>query len=126
MANQFRCAYATDKYEETVEFYHHGLGLEIAESWDRSTSDKGTLFTAATGIIEVVKRSLDESHGEWVNHQPQGFTIVVEAEDVDRFYKQISGRGINITEGLTNQKWGHRSFRVSDPNGVSLYFFSEI
>jgi len=126
MAKQFRCAYATDKYEATAEFYRDGLGLEIVESWDRSTSDKGTLFKAESGIIEVVKRSTDESHGEWENHQPQGFTIVIETDDVDQLYKEISERGLNITDGLTNQKWGHRSFRVSDPNGVSLYFFSEI
>jgi uncharacterized glyoxalase superfamily protein PhnB len=126
MANQFRCAYATNEYEATVEFYREGLELAIAESWDRSDSDKGTLFKAASGIIEVVKRSPDESHGEWEKHRPQGFTIVVETDDVDELYERLSGRELNITEGLTNQKWGHRSFRVSDPNGVSLYFFSEI
>jgi uncharacterized glyoxalase superfamily protein PhnB len=126
MANQFRCAYATDKYEATVKFYRDGLGLEVDESWDRSDTDKGTLFKAASGIIEVVKRSADESHGEWENHRPQGFTIVIETVDVDELYETLSGRGLNITEGLRNQKWGHRSFRLADPNGVSLYFFSEI
>ena len=126
MANQFRCAYATDKYEATVEFYREGLGLEIEESWDRSDTDKGTLFKAASGVIEVVLRSSDESHGEWENHRPQGFTIVIEADDVDELYERLSGREINIIEGLKDQKWGHRSFRVSDPNGVSLYFYSEI
>jgi uncharacterized glyoxalase superfamily protein PhnB len=126
MADHFRCAYATDRYEATVEFYRDGLGLEIEESWDRSDTDKGTLFKAATGIIEVVKRSPDEDHGEWANHRPQGFTIVIETDDVVELYEQLALRGLNITEGLKNQKWGHRSFRVSDPNGVSLYFFSEI
>ena len=126
MANQFRCAYATDKYKETAEFYREGLGLEIEESWDRSEIDKGTLFKAESGIIEVVLRSSDESHGEWENHRPQGFTIVIETDDVDELYESLSGRKINITEGLKDQKWGHRSLRVSDPNGVSLYFYSEI
>ena len=126
MANQFRCAYATDKYEATVEFYRDGLGLEIDESWDRSDTDKGTLFKAASGIIEVVKRSTVKSHGEWESHRPQGFTIVIETDNVDDLYERLAGREINITEGLKDQKWGHRSFRVSDPNGVSLYFYSEI
>ena len=126
MANQFRCAYATDKYEATVEFYRDGLGLQIDESWDRSDTDKGTLFKAASGVIEVVNRSADKSHGEWESHRPQGFTIVIEADNVDELYKSLAGRKLNIAEGLTNQKWGHRSFRVSDPNSVSLYFYSEI
>jgi uncharacterized glyoxalase superfamily protein PhnB len=126
VANQFRCAYATDKYEATVEFYRDGLCLAIEESWDRSDTDKGTLFKAASGIIEVVLRSSDENHGEWESDRPQGFTIVIETDDVDDLYERLSGREINIIEGLKNQKWGHRSFRVSDPNGVSLYFYSEI
>jgi uncharacterized glyoxalase superfamily protein PhnB len=126
MTNQFRCAYATDRYETTIEFYRDGLGLEIEESWDRSDSDKGTLFKVASGIIEVVKRSTDKSHGEWESHRPQGFTIVIETDDVDALYERLLSRAINITEGLKHQKWGHRSFRVSDPNGVSLYFYSEI
>jgi uncharacterized glyoxalase superfamily protein PhnB len=126
MAGQFRCAYATVKYEETVEFYRDGLAFEIAESWDRSEDDKGTLFKAASGIIEVVLRSKDKSHGEWEIDRPQGFTIVIETENVDSLYEQISARGLTITEGLKDQKWGHRSFRVSDPNGVALYFYSEI
>ena len=126
MAGQFRCAYATDKYEETIEFYQRGLGFDVVEFWNRSDVDKGTLFSAASGIIEVVLRSTEESHGEWEKHQPQGFTIVIETEDVQNLFEQISERGVPITEGLKDQKWGHRCFRVSDPNGVSLYFYSEI
>ena len=51
MANQFRGAYATDEYQATIAFYRDGLRLEIVESWDRSDTDKGTLFKAASGII---------------------------------------------------------------------------
>lgn len=126
MAGQLRCAYATDKYEETIEFYQRGLGFDVVEFWNRSDDDKGTLFEAASGIIEVVLRSNDESHGAWESHRPQGFTIVIESENVEHLFEQFSERGVSITEGLKDQKWGHRSFRVSDPNGVSLYFYSEI
>ena len=126
MAGQFRCAYATEHYEETISFYRDALGFEIAESWDRADDDKGTLFKAASGIVEVVLRSNDTSHGEWENDRPQGFTIVVETESVDSLFEQISSRSVTITEGLKNQKWDHRSFRVADPNGVSIYFYSEI
>ena len=104
MANQFRCAYATDEYQATIAFYRDGLRLEIVESWDRSDTDKGTLFKAASGLIEVVKRSADQSHGEWESHRPQGFTIVIETDNVDDRYERLAGRKINITEGLKDQK----------------------
>ena len=126
MTLQFRCAYATDKYEETVDFYRRGLGFDVIEFWNRSDVDKGTLFSAASGIIEVVLRSADGSHGEWETHRPRGFTIVIETDFVDNLFEAISQRGVFSTEGLTNQKWGHRSFRVSDPNGVQIYFYSDM
>jgi len=123
MAMQFRCAYATDDYDGTIAFYKT-LGLEIVEFWDRSDDDKGTLFRAASGIIEVVKRSTE--HGDWEKDAPQGFTIVIETENVDRLFETISERGLQAAEGLRDQTWGHRSFRMKDPNGVHLYFFSEV
>jgi len=123
---QFRCAFATNNYDATIDFYKNGLGFTIVESWNRSDDDKGTLFKAASGIIEVVKRSVtQDDHGDWENDTPSGFTIVIELEDVDDYFRDVSSKGVSISEGLNDQKWGHRSFRVVDPNRVNLYFFTE-
>ena len=51
---QFRFAYFTPKYEETVAFYRQGLELPTIEAWDRTPDDRGTLFAAASGVIEVL------------------------------------------------------------------------
>ena len=51
---QFRFAYFTPLYEETLAFYRDGLGLPIAGSWDRNPADRGTIFGAASGLIEVL------------------------------------------------------------------------
>jgi catechol 2,3-dioxygenase-like lactoylglutathione lyase family enzyme len=51
---QFRFAYFTPKYEETVAFYRQGLELQSIEAWDRTPDDRGTLFGAASGVIEVL------------------------------------------------------------------------
>ena len=53
---QFRFCYFTAKYEETVAFYRDGLEFPLLESWDRNPDDRGSLFGAASGIIEVVSK----------------------------------------------------------------------
>ena len=53
---QFRFSYFTPDYETTVAFYREGLGLPVIEFWDRNPEDRGTLFGAASGLIEVLTR----------------------------------------------------------------------
>ena len=50
----FRFAYFTDKYEETCDYYRHTLGFSLEHSWDRSENDRGALFKAGKGLIEVL------------------------------------------------------------------------
>ena len=127
MSGQFRCAFFARDYESTVAFYGDALGLPVLESWDRGRDDRGTLFGVASGVIEVLALPQEKHEGEaWDYRDPQGIWMVVEVEDVDERYSQAVARGLPIKEALKNQPWGHRSFIVSDPNGVAIYFFSEV
>lgn len=57
---------------------------------------------------------------------PQGVGIVFETDDVDSWYERVRQKGLPIKEGLINQEWGHRSFRLVDPDGIEVYVFSKI
>lgn len=83
--------------------------------------------TDLAGIIEVVvlPKSNEPSH-LWDNRPPQGAFIVIEAEDVDQEYRRAVQKGLPIKQKLTDQEWGHRSFSLTEPNGLTLYFFKEI
>ncbi|HSB80657.1 MAG TPA: VOC family protein [Candidatus Methylomirabilis sp.] len=122
---QFRFAYLTPDYDSTVTFYRDGLGLPVLESWDRNPDDRGTLFAAGSGIIEVLARpkSGDSSH-VWDARPPQGAFMVIEVEDVEQIYRGAIEKGLPIQQHLTTQTWGHRSFCVHEPNGLTLYFFT--
>ncbi|HWM89510.1 MAG TPA: VOC family protein [Thermoanaerobaculia bacterium] len=121
---EFRFAYFTPKYQATVAFYREGLELPVLESWDRNPDDRGTLFAAASGIIEVL--ALPESGASshlWDQRPPQGAFMVIEVEDVEAQHRRAVENGLQITQELKNQSWGHRTFCVQDPNGITLYFF---
>jgi catechol 2,3-dioxygenase-like lactoylglutathione lyase family enzyme len=123
---QFRFSYFTRDYEATVSFYRDDLELPVVESWDRSADDRGTLFSAASGIIEVVFRPDNPAsfHG-WDDRPPQGAFMAIEVVDVEQAYRRATTRRLSIREQLTTQPWGHRSFCLREPNGLTIYMFSD-
>ncbi|HZE99708.1 MAG TPA: VOC family protein [Planctomycetota bacterium] len=123
---QFRFCYFTPIYGETVAFYRDGLEFPLIEAWDRGPEDCGTLFRAAAGIVEVVARPTAPTAHLWDERPPQGAMIVVEVDDVDAVHHRAMAKKLWVTQGLTNQSWGHRSFCLREPNGLTLYLFSEL
>jgi catechol 2,3-dioxygenase-like lactoylglutathione lyase family enzyme len=121
---QFRFGYFTPLYEETVAFYRDGLELPVVESWDRGREDRGTLFRAAAGLVEVLARPKSgRVAAPWDPRPPQGVFMVVEADDVGERFRRAVSLGLTIRQALTEQDWGHLSFTVEDPNGVVVYIF---
>jgi catechol 2,3-dioxygenase-like lactoylglutathione lyase family enzyme len=123
---QFRFAYFTLDYDATVAFYRDGLDLPVLESWDRGTDDRGALFAAGSGIIEVLVRPMSAgSPHVWDDRSPQGAFMVIEVGDVEQTYRRTIEKGLPIQQHLTTQAWGHKSFCVREPNGLTVYFFTE-
>lgn len=121
---QFRFAYFTPRYAETVAFYRDGLGWPVVHAWDRSADDKGTLVGAAAGLIEVLAQPAGESDHLFDPRPPQGAFMVIEVDDVDARYAGAVANGLAVQQPLTDQAWGHRSFCLREPNGLTLYLFS--
>ncbi|WP_158894100.1 VOC family protein [Amycolatopsis anabasis] len=94
---QFRFTYFTQDYETTVAFYRDGMALPIAGSWDRGGEDKGTLFAAASGFIEVLMRpASDDAEPLFDPRPPQGAFMVIEVDDVEQAYRRAVGNGLPI------------------------------
>ena len=125
MPMQFRFAYFTPRYEETLEFYTVGLGFPVVEAWDRSADDRGTIFAAAAGMVEVLSVPAGASDHVFDARPPQGAFMVIEVDDVDARYRDARARGLAVQEALEDRAWGHRAFCIRDPNGLTLYLFSE-
>src|SRR6476469_6389914 len=113
---QFRFAYFTPKYEETVAFYRAGLELQVIEAWNREADDRGTLVGAASVVIMVLPppRSNHSDH-LWDARPPQGAFMVIETDQVESLYQHAVERGLPIQQALKDQAWGHRGFCVREP-----------
>ncbi len=122
---QFRFAYFTPIYEETVAFYRDGLSMPVVHSWNRSPDDRGTLVRAASGLIEVLAQPQSDAEHLFDDRPPQGAFMVIELDQVEDAYRRAVHNELPIQQELGNQSWGHRSFCVREPNGLTLYLFSQ-
>jgi catechol 2,3-dioxygenase-like lactoylglutathione lyase family enzyme len=124
---EFRFAYFTANFDATVSFYRDGLELPLVGSWDRGPDDRGALFGAASGIIEVLARPRSGFSSQlWDVRPPQGAFMVIEVADVDELHRRALDRNLPIQQEPKLQSWGHRSFCLREPNGLTLYFFTPV
>lgn len=121
MTGEFRFIFRTKDYEASVTFYRDGLELPIVGSWDRGPAQRGTLFQAATGIIEVLALAPGEEYTPL-----QGGELAYEVDDVDEWYRRVQERNLPIRGELADKPWGHRAFSVTDPDGIKVIVYSII
>lgn len=56
----------------------------------------------------------------------QPVEIYLEVEDVDALHQRLKKQGITISDPLTMQWWGDRTFKVLDPNGYEIWFYTNV
>ncbi len=52
--------------------------------------------------------------------------IYLEVADVDAFHAQLTERNVPISDPLTLQWWGDRTFKVVDPSGYEVWFYQKV
>jgi catechol 2,3-dioxygenase-like lactoylglutathione lyase family enzyme len=122
VSREFRFVYSTGRYDQTVTFLRDMLELPVVGSWDRPGDDRGTLFGAAAGMIEVLENAgLERNPSDTASGGP---FAAIEVDDVDALHARLAGKSVPVHYPLADMPWGHRGFSVLDPNGVEIAFFS--
>ncbi len=105
-------------YDTTIDFYAKTLALTVHDSWD--DHGRGTIFDCADGQVEVIEVAPDHAD------PPSGVRVAYEVDDAARFHDHLLAEGVAITQALAVMPWGHRSFGVTDPNGVEIICFERL
>lgn len=113
---EFRFYYFTNRYNETVSFYRDTLQLDIVRSWSRP-GDKGTIFLSpnGTGWIEI-------EEGRTAPVIQQG-GLYIQVANVDQWYAMAIAKKIPVIQPITDTSYGHRSFKIEDPNKLVIGLF---
>ena len=125
---EFHFIYNTNEYDSTIAFYRDGLDLPIIATWDEGPEDRGTVFRAASGIIEIMAHPTisKESWKVYSGELLQGANLAIEVEDVESWYRRAIEKKMAIKHPLENFNWGQRGFAVLEPNGVVVFLYSPL
>jgi hypothetical protein len=125
---EFHFIYNTNKYDSTISFFRDGLELPVIAAWDEGPEDRGTVFRAASGIIEVMAHP--ESNPEnWKVYSPkllQGANLAFEVDDVERWYQHALDKNLAIKHPLKEFNWGQRGFALLEPNDLVVFIYSPL
>ena len=56
----------------------------------------------------------------------QAVEVYLEVADVDALHARLQKKAVPIVEPLTLQWWGDRTFKVKDPNGYVIWFYTNV
>jgi predicted enzyme related to lactoylglutathione lyase len=118
---QFRVVFTPKLYEASLSFYRDGLSLPVDHEWDYGGGDRGVVFLAAAGMIELLGAVPGAPF-----KQPQGITVLIQVDDVDHWHRLALERGLPVAQEPTSFPWGQRVLRLTDPDGLTVALFSPI
>ena len=99
-------AYVSD-LERSKRFYRDQLG------WELGTDEYGVAgFTFGSGYVVLH----EEDRAAGARAYAGGLHVAVQVDDVDAEHARLKGRGVPVSEPVT-EPWGERSFQFSDPDG---------
>ena len=116
--NSLSTAFTTQKVEESRDFYIKYFGAKVTFDcgWYVNLQFGGESSTLQFMSPQQPEHSLSESVGLMYN-----FSV----SDVDEEYKRLSEAGLEVTVPLEDHPWGDRGFAIQDPNGITLYIYSD-
>lgn len=118
---------AVQSVDETRRFYVENLGFDHVRGMVGKDGRLDVCTVARDGARIVFARAPEESPGAGTAGTRQPVGIYLEVVDVERYFGQLSEKmGVKVTEPLTTQWWGDRTFKAQDPNGYELWFFQAV
>jgi predicted enzyme related to lactoylglutathione lyase len=118
---QFRLVFSPKDFAASAAFYREGLALPVDHEWDYGGGDRGIVFVAASGMIELMGLTPGAPYV-----QPQGLGVLIQVDSADRWFSLARERGLKIVQEPTSYPWGQRVVRLEDPDGLEVSLFSTI
>jgi uncharacterized glyoxalase superfamily protein PhnB len=116
-ANAISPCITTAKVEESRDFYvkHFGAKVTFDCGWYVNLE-----FGKASSSLQFMAPQPDQPLCN-----PAGLGYNFSVADVDAEYQRLIAAGLQLVMPLEDHPWGDRGFSVQDPNGVTLYIYSE-
>lgn len=120
---ELRVALTTADYEQLVEFYCRGLGIDPAQIW--TDHGRAVLLELGRATLEI----FDEQHAETVDRIEVGrrvsghVRLALQVPDVDAAVARLVEHGAVLVHEPLVTPWGDRNARLQAPDGMQITLF---
>lgn len=111
-------AFTTDKVAESRDFYVHHFGAKV-------TFDCGWYVNLEFGKPTSTLQFMSATQPEHQLSSSTGLMFNFTVDNVDQEHQRLTAEGLTVIVPLEDHPWGDRGFAVQDPNGITLYIYSE-
>jgi uncharacterized glyoxalase superfamily protein PhnB len=105
--------------DEVRDFYVERLGFDHL----MGVVGKDGEFDFVTVVKEGARIMFARASAPMADRPKQPVAIYLEVGDVETYCRQLQRKGVKITESLTDQWWGDRTFKLMDPCGYEIWFY---
>ena len=121
---ELRVALTVDDFDGAAMLYRDGLGLPVAEEWDRPDG-RGLILSAGPSTIEILDRPqaafIDEVEAGGLVSGP--VRLAFEVPDVEALAATLREKGAEAVGGPVKTPWGDFNRRLRSPEGLQLTLF---
>jgi len=118
IANTLSACIITDKVVESRDFYVKYFGAKV-------TFDCGWYVNMQIGKVTSALQFMAPQASGPSTCDPEGLVYNFSVDDVDAEHDRLTAAGLIPVMPLEDHPWGDRGFAILDPNGVTLYVYSD-
>jgi PhnB protein len=115
---------AVDSVDAARDFYVDKLGFEHVMGVVGKDGQLDFVTVVLGGARVMFSRAVTPVPP--ANSGKRPVEIYLQVEDVDRYHTRVQKSGVKISDPLKLQWWGDRTFKVLDPNGYEIWFFTHV
>lgn len=114
---------AVDSVDDARTFYVDRLGFEHSMGVVGKDGQFDFVTVQRDGARVMFMRTPGPGKA---NGAKQPVELYLQVDDVDGYHDELKKRKVRITDPLTMQWWGDRTFKVLDPNGYEIWFYETV
>lgn len=117
---------AVPSVDEIRNFYVDRLGFshQMGVVGKDGELDFCTVMLGGARIMFARGDGKEASHQATSSKQP--VEIYLQVDNVQDYHERVKKNGVKITDPLTMQWWGDKTFKVRDPRGYEVWFYQTV